>query len=84
MTGVNWREGTPGLAHSSVAIIKAPPSDVQYPLLSPSQTVRFLLDLKLGNEASKVIYQGINQILTGTPASQVLPQVQSRLQALLK
>ena len=36
------------------------------------------------NEGSKIVYQGINQILTGTPASQVLPQVQSRLQALLK
>src|SRR5438477_4784096 len=30
------------------------------------------------NEGSKIVYQGINQILTGTPASQVLPQVQSR------
>ena len=36
------------------------------------------------NEASKVFYQGINQILTGTSASQVLPQIQSRLQQLLK
>ena len=36
------------------------------------------------NEASKVIYQGINQILTGSPASQVLPQIQSRLQQILK
>jgi trehalose/maltose transport system substrate-binding protein len=32
------------------------------------------------NEASKVIYQGINQILNGSPASQVLPQIKSRLQ----
>jgi trehalose/maltose transport system substrate-binding protein len=36
------------------------------------------------NEASKVIYQGINQILTGTPASQVLPQIKSRLQQIMK
>jgi len=36
------------------------------------------------NEASKVIYQGINQILTGTPSSRVLPQIKSRLQQLLK
>ncbi len=36
------------------------------------------------NEASKVIYQGINQILTGSPASQVLPQIKSRLQQILK
>ncbi len=36
------------------------------------------------NEASKVIYQGINQILNGTPAKSVLPSIQSRLNALLK
>jgi trehalose/maltose transport system substrate-binding protein len=36
------------------------------------------------NEASKVIYQGINQILTGSPASQVLPQIKSRLQQIKK
>jgi trehalose/maltose transport system substrate-binding protein len=36
------------------------------------------------NEASKVVYQGINQILTGTPSSQVLPQIKSRLQTILK
>ena len=35
------------------------------------------------NEASKVIYQGVNQILTGTPASRVLPQIKSRLQQIL-
>src|SRR5437879_5583533 len=52
---VNRRAGTPGLAHSGVAAIKAPPSDVQYALLSPTQTVLFLLDLKLGNEATNVI-----------------------------
>ena len=33
------------------------------------------------NEASKVVYQGINQILTGSSASQVLPQIKSRLRA---
>jgi len=32
------------------------------------------------NEASKIIYQGINQILTGSSASQVLPQIKSKLQ----
>jgi trehalose/maltose transport system substrate-binding protein len=36
------------------------------------------------NEASKVVYQGINQILTGSPASQVLPQIKSRLQQIKK
>jgi trehalose/maltose transport system substrate-binding protein len=36
------------------------------------------------NEASKVVYQGINQILTGTPANQVLPQIKARLQQILK
>src|ERR671930_1570098 len=36
------------------------------------------------NEASKVIYQGINQILTGSPASQVLPQIKSKLQQIKK
>ena len=36
------------------------------------------------NEASKDVYQGINQILTGTPASQVLPQIKQKLQLLLK
>jgi trehalose/maltose transport system substrate-binding protein len=36
------------------------------------------------NQASRVIYQGVNQILTGTPASQVLPQIKSRLQQIMK
>ena len=36
------------------------------------------------NEASKVIYQGINQILNGSPASSVLPQIKSRLQQIMK
>ncbi len=36
------------------------------------------------NEASKVIYQGINQILNGTPAKSVLPGVQARLNQILK
>ena len=36
------------------------------------------------NEASKAIYQGINQILNGTPASSVLPGVQSKLNQILK
>ena len=35
------------------------------------------------NEASKVVYQGINQILTGSSASQVLPQIKARLQQIL-
>jgi trehalose/maltose transport system substrate-binding protein len=34
------------------------------------------------NEASKIIYQGINQILNGSSASSVLPQIKSRLQQL--
>src|SRR5213595_2307028 len=36
------------------------------------------------NEASKVVYQGINQILTDTPASKVLPQIKAKLQQILK
>jgi trehalose/maltose transport system substrate-binding protein len=36
------------------------------------------------NEASKAIYQGINQILNGTPAKNVLPSVQSKLNQILK
>jgi trehalose/maltose transport system substrate-binding protein len=36
------------------------------------------------NEASKVIYQGINQILNGTPAKDVLPGIQSKLNQILK
>jgi trehalose/maltose transport system substrate-binding protein len=36
------------------------------------------------NEGSKDIYQGISQILNGTPASSVLPSVASKLQRLVK
>jgi trehalose/maltose transport system substrate-binding protein len=36
------------------------------------------------NEGSKAIYQGINQILNGTPAKSVLPSIQSKLQRLVK
>jgi len=36
------------------------------------------------NEASKVIYQGINQILNGTPAKNVLPGMQSKLNQIIK
>jgi len=36
------------------------------------------------NEASKVIYQGVNQILNGTPAKNVLPGVQSKLNQIIK
>ena len=36
------------------------------------------------NEGSKYIYQGISQILNGTPASSVLPGIQSKLQRLVK
>jgi trehalose/maltose transport system substrate-binding protein len=35
------------------------------------------------NEGSKDIYQGISQILNGTPASSVLPGLQSKLQRLV-
>jgi hypothetical protein len=34
------------------------------------------------NEGSKAIYQGINQILNGTPAKSVLPGIQSKLERL--
>jgi multiple sugar transport system substrate-binding protein len=36
------------------------------------------------NSGSKVIYQGINQILRGTPAKNVLPSIKSRLERLLR
>ena len=36
------------------------------------------------NEGSKDIYQGISQILNGTPASSVLPSIASKLNALIK
>jgi trehalose/maltose transport system substrate-binding protein len=36
------------------------------------------------NAGSKVIYQGINQILRGTPASSVLPSIKSKLQRLVR
>jgi trehalose/maltose transport system substrate-binding protein len=36
------------------------------------------------NEGSKIIYQGINQILNGQDAKSVLPGIQSRLNRLLK
>ena len=36
------------------------------------------------NEASKAIFQGINQILNGTPAKSVLPALQSKLNTILK
>jgi trehalose/maltose transport system substrate-binding protein len=36
------------------------------------------------NEASKAIFQGINQILNGTPARSVLPSLQSKLNTILK
>jgi trehalose/maltose transport system substrate-binding protein len=36
------------------------------------------------NEASKVVYQGINQILNGSSASSVLPQIKARLQQIMK
>jgi trehalose/maltose transport system substrate-binding protein len=36
------------------------------------------------NEGSKAIYQGINQILNGTPAKSVLPSIQSKLNRILR
>jgi trehalose/maltose transport system substrate-binding protein len=36
------------------------------------------------NEASKAIFQGVNQILNGTPAKSVLPSLQSKLNTILK
>ena len=50
--------------------------------------VRYMTPAKLFgahyNEASKIIYQGVNQILNGTPAKSVLPSMQSKLNTLLK
>jgi trehalose/maltose transport system substrate-binding protein len=36
------------------------------------------------NEGSKAIYQGINQILNGTPAKNVLPSIAAKLKTLVK
>ena len=36
------------------------------------------------NEGSKAIYQGINQILNGRPASSVLPSIESKLKRILR
>ncbi len=36
------------------------------------------------NEGSKAIYQGINQILNGTPASSVLPSIKAKLERLVR
>jgi trehalose/maltose transport system substrate-binding protein len=36
------------------------------------------------NAGSKAIYQGINEILNGTPASRVLPQIKSKLERLVR
>ncbi|MGZ8698046.1 MAG: ABC transporter substrate-binding protein [Gaiellaceae bacterium] len=36
------------------------------------------------NEGSKAIYQGLNQILNGQPAKNVLPGIQSKLERILK
>ena len=36
------------------------------------------------NEGSKIIYQGISQILNGRPASSVLPSIQSKLERLAR
>lgn len=36
------------------------------------------------NEGSKAIYQGINQILNGRPASSVLPSIESKLERILR
>jgi ABC-type glycerol-3-phosphate transport system substrate-binding protein len=36
------------------------------------------------NQGSKIIYQGINQILNGQDAKKVLPRIQSQLNRLLR
>jgi hypothetical protein len=36
------------------------------------------------NEGSKAIYQGINQILNGTPAKNVLPSIEQKLNRILR
>jgi len=36
------------------------------------------------NEGSKAIYQGVSQILNGTPAKNVLPSIESKLKRLLR
>jgi trehalose/maltose transport system substrate-binding protein len=36
------------------------------------------------DEGSKAIYQGINQMLKGTPAKTVLPRIQSQLEQLVR
>jgi trehalose/maltose transport system substrate-binding protein len=66
------------------AVVKANPY-LKPAIASVSRVTRPAKFLKTHyNEASKIIYQGINQILNGTPAKSVLPSIQSKLNTLLK
>jgi trehalose/maltose transport system substrate-binding protein len=66
------------------AVVKANPY-LKPEIANVMRVTRPARDLKTHyNEGSKVIYQGINQILNGRPASSVLPSIQSKLNRILR
>jgi trehalose/maltose transport system substrate-binding protein len=66
------------------AVVKANPY-LKPEIASVMRVTRPARDLKTHyNEGSKAIYQGINQILNGRPASSVLPSIQSKLNRILR
>jgi trehalose/maltose transport system substrate-binding protein len=66
------------------AVVKANPY-LKPEVASVLRVTRPARDLKTHyNEGSKAIYQGINQILNGRPASSVLPSIQSKLERILR
>ena len=66
------------------AVVKANPY-LKPEIASVLRVTRPARDLKTHyNEGSKAIYQGINQILNGRPASSVLPSIESKLNRILR
>jgi trehalose/maltose transport system substrate-binding protein len=66
------------------AVVKANPY-LKPEIANVRRVTRPARDLKTHyNEGSKAIYQGINQILNGKPASSVLPSIQSKLDRILR
>jgi len=66
------------------AVVKANPY-LKPEIANVKRVTRPARDLKTHyNEGSKAIYQGINQILNGKPASSVLPSIQSKLERILR
>jgi trehalose/maltose transport system substrate-binding protein len=66
------------------AVVKANPY-LKPEIASVLRVTRPARDLKTHyNEGSKAIYQGINQILNGRPASSVLPGIESKLNRILR